>query len=260
MNTPDPKNTEHRAVDPETPLMQALNEARARVRADGPERERFPVLGRLPIMPVKCHTCVWQTNGHAIDLNPGRKEEIEAYLREGTTHQCHHTGPHSRTNKGRAKKHTCRGSVEYMQSIGIHDESDRVAVIIQTVLNNRMNRGKQKNTREKPMRNTTRPATGHAASTPATRPGMTLTGTHTLATGSFGGVRPDGGTFTSAVHIVSDGQALCGYRPVDHAMFSWNAHGVVREFVGCQRCLEKHDAQEKKAQGEAARKQTTPSR
>lgn len=96
------------------------------------QRDVFPVLGKLPIMPQKCRTCVWQTNGHAIELHPGRKEDIEAYLREGTTHQCHHAGRHGRTSR-----RTCRGSVEYMQSIGIHTEEDRVRAIIQTVLTRR---------------------------------------------------------------------------------------------------------------------------
>jgi len=91
----------------------------------------FPLLGRLPIMPAKCGSCLWRTDGRAIELRPGRREEIEAYLREGTTHQCHSVGPLGPTGRGR--QHTCAGSVEYMASVGIHDEQDRVLAILRSL-------------------------------------------------------------------------------------------------------------------------------
>lgn len=92
-----------------------------------------PVLGRLPIMPAMCSTCPWQTNGQAARLAEGRLAAMEADLREGTTHNCHTVGPRSTAKTGQA--HTCRGSVNYMASVGIHNEVDRILAIMVTVDN-----------------------------------------------------------------------------------------------------------------------------
>lgn len=94
-------------------------------------RPEFPVLGKLPIMKSKCKSCPWQTNGHAAELRPGRLAGIEAYLRDGITHICHSVGPDGTTGQG--EKHTCKGSVEYMGSVGIHTEEDRVDAIVKAI-------------------------------------------------------------------------------------------------------------------------------
>ena len=88
-------------------------------------------IGGLPVQKQMCNTCPWQTNGHSIELKPGRLQEIQAYLRQGTTHQCHSIGPDGVSGRGAAR--TCRGSVTYMASQGIVTEQDRVQRIIQTL-------------------------------------------------------------------------------------------------------------------------------
>lgn len=63
---------------------------------------------RQPVAAHPCSTCIFRTDGNALDLAPGRLDEIRAYLIQGQQHQCH--GPQI---KGKRARIICRGGRDY---------------------------------------------------------------------------------------------------------------------------------------------------
>lgn len=72
--------------------------------------------GRYDVMPAQCATCVFRTDGNAIDLKPGRVEQIKAYLINGTSHICH-AGGHVRGSRGKGPRLACRGGRDWQLQI-----------------------------------------------------------------------------------------------------------------------------------------------
>jgi hypothetical protein len=66
-----------------------------------------------PVQPQMCGTCPFRTDGKAVDLAPGRLDEIKRYLMAGTPHICHHDALHERQETGIL----CRGGRAFQLQI-----------------------------------------------------------------------------------------------------------------------------------------------
>jgi len=65
-----------------------------------------------PVAAEQCSTCISRNDGNAVELCPGRLDEIKAYLINGKTHLCH--GPDL---KGKRSKIACRGGRDFQLQI-----------------------------------------------------------------------------------------------------------------------------------------------
>lgn len=77
--------------------------------------------GPLPVMPEKCKSCIFRTDGNEAPINPHRLDEIRAYLMRGTVHICH-----TPQLAGSEQEYACRGGrdfqLELFAAIGIIPE------------------------------------------------------------------------------------------------------------------------------------------
>ena len=62
--------------------------------------------------PRMCKSCIFREDGKAVELRPGRLDEIRAYLLTGTTHYCHQPAM-----TGSDKEIACRGGRDYQLTI-----------------------------------------------------------------------------------------------------------------------------------------------
>ncbi len=61
--------------------------------------------GPKPVMPQMCETCIFREDGNQVRLRPGRLQEIQCYLIQGTPHLCH-------TPQG-TQEFACRGGRDF---------------------------------------------------------------------------------------------------------------------------------------------------
>ena len=97
---------------PKTSQAKSPATGRATGRATGWARNRRALAGPQPPQPVQaamCGTCIFRTDGHALDLAEGRLDAIRAYLTRAVPHQCHH----AELNGQAAAPILCRGGRDY---------------------------------------------------------------------------------------------------------------------------------------------------